>query len=119
MITVLVLCGIVLVICAYHKSEIIKTGDLLDNSSVFTSFISHTSKSNNFIPTPASAFTNIHIPYPNPVRYGTHWDDPVFSPVKDTAETGYSGCRPALPVIYDHSLLVHKLRKRSKAKRSV
>ena len=64
MTAVLFLCGIVFVIYTYSCLEIINIGDLLSISSVFAAFVSHPSKLNYFIPTPASADKHVCIPYP-------------------------------------------------------
>ena len=62
MTAVLFLCGIVFVIYTYGVHESINTGDLLSISSVFAAFVSHLSKFNHFIPTPAPADKHICIP---------------------------------------------------------
>ena len=82
MTAVLFLCGIVFVIYTYGGPESINTGDLLSISSVFAAFVSHLSKFNHFIPTPASADKHICIPYPYRFHGGTGQYGSAFSRCK-------------------------------------
>ena len=119
MTAVLFLCGIVFVIYTYGGPESINTGDLLSISSVFAAFVSHLSKFNHFIPTPASADKHISIPYPYRFHGGTGQYGSAFSPVQNSVSHGQCGRNAAVPVLIDHSLQVHKFRIKRKVKRSV
>ncbi len=111
MISVLYLCGIFFVIRVFRGAKIKNTEDQLIVSSVFASFVSITSKSNKFLPTPASAVKYIFLPYRDRVRGGTVQDDPAFTPEQTPVTNGSADLWPAVPVFIDLSLPVCKFLK--------
>ena len=113
MMTVLYICGIVFVICAYRRSQSNSAEGNTSVSSAFSASAFPASIINPLIPLPASAGA-IRDPYPNSVRCRTVQDDTDFFPVYTLSTHRQIGPGSIPDVFMDRSLLFHKFREKCK-----